>query len=92
MMTERKSDIDSVYLAIVYRMHATLFRMAAKTLEEDFAGRSEPMVGNIRALPFYFLISHSAELLLKCAALKRGASEHEMRHIDFRHDLIALCE
>jgi hypothetical protein len=44
----------------------------------------------LTALPFYFLVSHATELLLKSALLKRGFSEHELRDFDYRHNLDKL--
>ena len=44
----------------------------------------------LTALPFYFLVSHAAELLLKSALLKRGFSEQELREFGYRHNLDKL--
>jgi len=41
-------------------------------------------------LPYYFLISHAAELFLKSALLKRGWEETELRKFDYRHNLDTL--
>ena len=44
----------------------------------------------LTALPFYFLVSHVAERLLKSARLKRGFSEQELREFGYRHNLDKL--
>ena len=45
---------------------------------------------NIASIPFYLLISHAAELLLKSALLKRGFTETDLKKIAYRHNLVAL--
>jgi hypothetical protein len=39
------------------------------------------------AIPFYHLISHAAELLLKCALLKRGVQPDDLKKYNLRHSL-----
>ena len=84
--------MDNVVLASTYRLTATNFRMSAEILLQDFQRRDEPLTGNIRAIPFYYLVSHAAELLLKCALLKRGLPIEDLKKYPMRHSLIALLE
>lgn len=84
------SSPDPVELAIIYRLTATSFRLSAEMLEKAFADRQEPMPRNYRSAPFYYLISHSTELLLKSALLKRGFSNQELLQADIRHNLHQL--
>ena len=39
------------------------------------------------AVPFYYLVSHAAELFLKCALLKRGFSPGDVKSSALRHSL-----
>lgn len=77
--------MDNVALAAAYRIHATIFRMNAEVLLKDFESKGEKVQGNPRALPFYYLISHAMELLLKSAILKRKDN------VKRTHDLAELC-
>jgi HEPN domain-containing protein len=84
----RRPSFDDIAVASIYRLTATNFRMSANVLLKDFQSRNEKLPGNIRAIPFYYLVSHAAELLLKCALVKRGHAYHEVK----AHDLSALLE
>lgn len=87
-MVENESPFDdSLYLASIYRIHATVFvesaRAIAERLEVDSAGRPKALT----AIPFYFLTSHAAELFLKAALLKRGFGDRDLRQFNYRHNL-----
>ena len=84
--------MDNVTLASSYRMTATVFRMSAETLLRDFEKRGEAVPRNIRAIPFYYLISHTIELLLKCALLKRGESADTLKKYPLGHSLSKQLE
>lgn len=81
---------DNTYLASIYRMTATYYQMSAKVLHEKFKCENESVVGNWKATPFYYLLSHACELLLKCALLKRGIDENELKIMHLRHNLCNL--
>jgi hypothetical protein len=81
-MAESLPPRDGIVLASTYRLNAVNFRASAEvasTLVLDVQGRPTSLL----ALPFYFLISHAAELLLKAALLKRGVSEAELKESTF---------
>ena len=88
----RSYRMDNVVLASTYRSTATIFRMSAAVLLRDFQERGEALPRNIRAIPFYYLISHAIELLLKCALLKRGQSADDLKKYPVRHSLDALLQ
>jgi len=79
-------------LASIYRLTATSFRLSAQLLEKSFGEKDEEMPRNYRSTPFYYLISHASELLLKAALLKRGVTPQQLRNADLRHNLQALLE
>lgn len=81
---------DNIYLASTYRMMATYFQMSAKTLHEKFNSENKSVMGNLQSIPFYYLLSHACELLLKCALLKRGFGEKDLKKVDVRHNLCNL--
>lgn len=83
---------DSIYLASIYRITAVNFWESAKTLSATLELKSDGTPAKITAIPFYFLISHAAELLLKSALLKRGFNEGDLKKYDYRHNLDALLE
>jgi hypothetical protein len=89
-ITQAQEASRNVELASVYRLTATSFRMSAELLEEGFSENGEPMPRNIRSTPFYFLVSHACELLLKAALLKRGVTPAQLRKPALRHDLGSL--
>jgi hypothetical protein len=84
------SDIDNIPLASTYRLTATSFRLSAEILHKSFKSHKENLPKNIRSMPFYYLISHACELLLKSALLKRGVSEQKLMHHRLRHNLQEL--
>ena len=84
--------MDNIVLASTYRLTATNFRMSAEILLHDFEKRGEALPKNIRAIPFYYLISHAIELLLKCALLKRGRSADDLKKYPVRHSLNLLLQ
>lgn len=91
MEVEPETD-DPLYWATVYRMAAVNFRLSAENLAPKIALRDDCTPDKLTAVPFYFLISHAVELLLKCALLKRGHSLSDMRKFDCRHDLDGLLD
>jgi hypothetical protein len=83
---------DATYMASIYRIEAVNFWESAKTLSGAFETPEDASPASISALPFYFLISHATELLLKAALLKRGLTEADLKRHEYRHSLIALLE
>lgn len=81
---------DSTYLASIYQLTAVNFQMSAKILHDEFNYRNESTVRNRRAIPFYYLLSHACELLLKCALIKRGVDEAKLKNPKLRHNLCNL--
>ena len=79
---------DSIYLASIYRIEAVNFWKSAKILSATLELNSEGTPAKITAIPFYFLISHAAELAL----LKRGFNEGNLKKYDYRHNLNALLK
>lgn len=83
---------DNIYLVSVYRLTAVNFWESAKILSATIELKSDGTPAKITAIPFYFLISHAVELLLKSALLKRGFREEDLRKYDYRHNLDALLK
>ena len=83
---------DNIYLASIYRLGAVNFWESAKKLSKTLELNSDGTPAKLTAIPFYFLTSHAAELLLKSALLKRGVSEEVLRKHDYRHSLDSLLE
>jgi hypothetical protein len=81
---------ESVVLASVYRITAANFRSAAETLAATLELKDDGSPAKLTAIPFYFLVSHATELLLKSALLKRGYVENDLKHYDYRHNLSSL--
>jgi hypothetical protein len=81
---------ENIYLASVYRLHAVNFRLSAETLSHTMEVKSDGSPAKLTAIPFYFLISHATELLLKSALLKRGFGEADLKKFDYRHNLSGL--
>ena len=81
------SCMDNVYVASIYRMTAVSFWECARQLSQHIEVGKDGRPKNITALPFYYLTSHAAELLLKSALLKRGFSEQDLKKFDYRHNL-----
>ena len=84
---------DNIYMASIYRITAVSFWENARILSSSIELKNDGTPAKvILALPFYFLISHAAELLLKSALLKRGFKESDLRKYDYRHNLDALLK
>ncbi len=81
---------DSLYLASIFRMTGVNFQLAAKILADAMETKSDGTPAKMTAIPFYFVASHAAELLLKSALLKRGFNESELKQFDLRHSLNSL--
>jgi hypothetical protein len=90
--TQRLAGSDEVYLASVYRLTGVNFWKSAKLLSASLETKADGTPTKITAIPFYFLASHAAELLLKAALLKRGFEERKLKKFEYRHDLSALLE
>jgi hypothetical protein len=86
------ADSDNIELASIYRLTATSFRLSAELLQRSFSEKIEEMPRNYRSTPFYYLISHACELLLKSALLKRGFTSDRLRKRDLRHNLHSLLK
>lgn len=84
--------MDTTELASIYRLTATIYRMGAVVLSDDFERKGEVVARNRRAIPFYYLVSHSIELFLKCALLKRGHSPKELKKHPVGHGLDGLLD
>ncbi len=82
--------VDNIYLASIYCLTAMNFWESAKILSSMIELKNDGTPVKITAIPFYFLISHAVELLLKSALLKRGFQEEKLRKYDYRHNLDAL--
>lgn len=78
---------DDVAMAAWYRMTAVVFTENAKILNRAFEDKGESTIANPMAIPFYYLVSHAAELFLKCALLKRGFSSNDLKSSTLRHSL-----
>jgi hypothetical protein len=85
-----ESMTDNIYLASIYRIEAVNFWKSAKILSATLELNGDGIPVKITAIPFYFLISHAAELLLKSALLKRGFNAGNLKKYDYRHSLGAL--
>lgn len=78
---------DNVAMAGWYRMTGVVFMENARILAREFENKGESTVGNPMGVPFYYLVSHAAELFLKCALLKRGFSPNDLKSSALRHSL-----
>lgn len=83
---------DSYEMSNYYRLTATMYWESAKVLSADFATRGKSVSGNRFAIPFYHLVSHAAELFLKCAILKRNGSVKSLKKLPVRHSLNLLLK
>lgn len=68
------------------------FWESAKKLDATIEKRKDGTPAKLTAIPFYFLISHAAELFLKSALLKRGFTEVDLLRPSNRHNLNKLLE
>lgn len=83
---------DPIYLASIYRLTAVNFWESAKIVGASFETKCDGTPAKVTAIPFYFLVSHAAELLLESALLKRGFQEGDLKRFDYRHNLDSLLE
>jgi hypothetical protein len=81
---------DGTYMASIYRLEAVAFQDSARRLSGSFEAEGKSLQSERIALPFYFLVSHAAELFLKAALFKRGFTEGELKKHGTRHSLSAL--
>ena len=81
---------DNIPLAVAYRLTGVAFSMSAKQLKKSLKLDGDGRPTELKAIPLYFLASHSAELFLKAALLKRGFNELDLKKYDFRHNLNSL--
>lgn len=82
----------NVPLASAYYLLGANFQNSARILLDSINVNQKGLPEKYDAIPFYFLISHAAELYLKAALLKRGFSESDLKKYDYRHNLKALLE
>lgn len=87
---EQQYPTDFVADAAYYRMTAITYWECAKLLERGFADKGQKISGNRMAVPYYLLVSHCMELLLKCALMKRGLEPAKLKRFELRHDLNEL--
>ena len=83
---------EPIYWASVYRLTAVNFRLSAEALLPTLELRNEGRPAKLTAIPFYFLVSHTLELFLKSALLKRGYVPADLKRFENRHNLKALLE
>jgi len=84
------TEPDHLTVAVAYRLLAVNFRLSAHALSLTMEIKDDGTPAKLTALPFYFLISHAAELFLKSALLKRGLTEGDLKKFDYRHNLKSL--
>lgn len=87
-----KDSRDNIVVASIYRLTGVNFWESAKIIDSQLDKNLTETPKKIMAIPFYFLVSHSVELFLKSALLKRGHTEQELKKYDYRHDLKKLLE
>ena len=83
---------DSTYMASVYRLEAVNFWKSAEILGAAFETTPDESPSSVSAIPFYLLVSHATELLLKSALLKRGFTANDLKRFAFGHDLVTLLD
>ena len=83
---------DNIVMASMYRITAVNFAESARVLSNALLEKEKQVSGNIMAIPFYYLVSHAAELFLKCALLKRSTSMRELKSVRLRHSLTNLLD
>lgn len=64
--------------------------MSAQILFEHSQTENGCFIPLIKTLPFYYLVSHACELLLKCALLKRDIPFSKLKDKNTRHSLLKL--
>jgi hypothetical protein len=91
--SEQSSLEDNIPLAVSFYSSGQNFWICAKKLEKSIKlDKDKVPLKPLLAVPYYFLVSHSAELFLKAALLKRGVSVHELKKADIRHNLYNLLQ
>ena len=90
--SENTDTDDPIYWASIYRTAAVNFRLSAQSLLSTLELKADGTPAKLTAIPFFFLVSHTIELFLKSALLKRGYVPSDLRKFDRRHNLQALLE
>ena len=85
-------NVENAATASRYRLLGVAFQGSARSLCEDIEVDIHDRPTKLTAIPMYYLASHSAELFLKAALLRRGVAEDELRKFDYRHNLSSLLE
>ena len=85
-------DSDNTAIASRYRLLGVAFQVNARNLCKDIEVDLDDRPKKLTAIPMYYLASHSAELFLKAALLRRGMAEDELRKFDYRHNLASLLD
>lgn len=78
---------ESTHLASIFRYMAVMFWEDAKKLDKGIERDENGLPKKYTAIPYYYLISHSTELLLKSALLKRNFTRDELRKFKYGHNL-----
>lgn len=78
---------ESNHLASIYRIMAVRYWEDAKKLDKDIERDEKGLPKKYTALPYYFLVSHATELVLKTALLKRGFEKEQLRKFNYGHNL-----
>lgn len=81
---------DNIYLSSIYRLTRVNFWESAKKLDLTMEKTNDNTLAKITAIPFYFLVSHAAELFLKSALLKRVWDEQRLKIYGYHHNLDSL--
>ena len=81
---------DSTYMASACCLECLAFQAGARRLSESFDTEGKSLQGARTTLPFYFLVSHAAELFLKAALFKRRFAEGDLKMHGTRYSLSAL--
>lgn len=81
---------DNIVLAGEYILTGTSFWKSAEILNEHRVRHKRANMTTVP--PFYYLVSHAAELFLKSALLKRGVLPANLKKPNIRHNLLGLLE
>ncbi len=68
----------NIPLASAYYLLGANFQHSAQILLDSIKVNNKGLPEKYDVIPFYFLVSHAAELNLKAALLKRGNSESDL--------------
>lgn len=74
-MDNRASIVSAYYI------NGEFFSNSVKTLGDHMELDAEGRPTKLAAVPMYFLASHAAELFLKAALIRRGATEADVRKV-----------